>query len=251
MEVSMSARFQELDWKPTPMGEISLRRRWDPLFDKEVLEIKLGDDYLMSSLFTVAEIEMARLALEPIPGIPLDIVVGGLGLGYTASAVLKNPTVRSLLVIESLNEVIDWHTCGLIPAGPGLMCDSRCVLVQGDFFATLRNGASFDGQDDGVPDCAHAIIVDIDHSPRHLLHPSHADFYTPEGLRQLVGRLHPGGVFALWSNDPPDQEFIDSLEEVFAAAAAKIVRFDNPIQAREATNTVYVACAPSGADPSI
>ena len=59
----MSARFEELAWRETPMGEISLRRRREPSLDVDVFEVKLGDEYLMSSLFTVAEIELSRLGL--------------------------------------------------------------------------------------------------------------------------------------------------------------------------------------------
>ncbi len=59
----MSARFQELDWRETPLGELVLRRRWDPLVDREVHEIKLNDEFLMSSLFTAAEVELAALGL--------------------------------------------------------------------------------------------------------------------------------------------------------------------------------------------
>ncbi len=113
----MSARFEELDWRETPMGAISLRRRRDPGSGEDVYEVKLDDDFLMSSLFTVAEIEVARLALAELSGEGLDVVVGGLGLGYTAQTVLQDPNVASLLVVETLGEVIDWHERGLIPGG--------------------------------------------------------------------------------------------------------------------------------------
>ena len=63
-----SARFAELDWSPTPIGEISLRRRQDPVSGVDIFEVKLGDDFLMSSQFTVAEIELARLALARLSG---------------------------------------------------------------------------------------------------------------------------------------------------------------------------------------
>ena len=56
-------RFEELAWRATPIGEISLRRRVDPLLDVEVYEVKIDDEFLMSSLFTVAEEELARLGL--------------------------------------------------------------------------------------------------------------------------------------------------------------------------------------------
>jgi spermidine synthase len=238
-ECQLSVRFQELDWRLTSMGELVLRRRWDPVVNREVHEIKLNDEFLMSSLFTVAEVALARLALaELAPTTEVDVVVGGLGLGYTAQTVLENPDVRRLVVIDALGEVIEWHERGLIPAGVGLTADKRCGLVLGDFFAMLRTGGEFDPT---APDRRwHAIVVDIDHSPRHLLHPSHADLYQPAGLRRLRARLHPGGVFALWSNDPPDEGFIAALAETFTEAWVEIVRFDNPLQQREATASVYL-----------
>lgn len=87
----------------------------------------------------------------------------------------------------------------------------------------------------------HAILLDVDHSPRHVLHPDHAVLYTPAGLTALAELLHPGGVFALWSNDPPDKEFGSVLAEVFTDTAAHVVDFDNPLQGGTAANTVYVA----------
>ncbi|HEY0448238.1 spermidine synthase [Actinophytocola sp.] len=240
----MRARFQELDWRATPLGELVLRRRWDPVFDREVHEIKLNDEFLMSSLFTVAEVELGRLALAGLAAGPLDVVVGGLGLGCTAQSVLANPDVRRLVVVDALGEVIEWHERGLIPAGAELTADPRCGLVQGDFFAMVRTGAEFDpaSKPEGL---WHAIVVDIDHSPRHHLHPSNADLYEPAGLRRLADRLRPGGVFALWSNDPPDEEFTAALSKVFADVRAEIVRFDNPLQQREANATIYLATTAS------
>lgn len=237
----MSVRFQELDWRRTPLGELILRRRRDPVVDTDVYEVKLDDEFLMSSLFTVAEEEMARRALARLEDTYLDVAVGGLGLGYTAHAVLENPDVRSLVVIEALGEVIEWHERGLIPAGAALTSDPRCELVRGDFFGMLGSRA---GLDPSTPARRfHAIIVDIDHSPRHPLHPSHAGFYEPAGLRRLSAYLRPGGVFALWSNDPPDEEFTAALAQCFAEAKAEVVTFDNPLREREAANTVYLATA--------
>ena len=236
----MSVRFQELDWRPTPMGEISLRRRRDPGTGVELYEVKLGDEYLMSSLFTAGEVALAELGLGAHPGTgELDVVVGGLGLGYTARAVLADTRVRALVVLDALAEVIDWHERQLVPLGAELTSDSRCRLVHGDFFA---QAASADGFDPVVPErLFDAILLDVDHSPRHVLHPSHAALYEPAGLRALAHRLRPGGVFALWSNDPPDAPFEAALAEVFAESEARVVTFDNPLQQATAANTVYVA----------
>src|SRR5688572_15535884 len=162
----MSARFQELDYRQTPLGELTLRRRLDPGSGKEIHEIKLNEEFLMSSLFTVAEVELARLALAELSGDDLTVVVGGLGLGYTAQTVLEDPRVSSLLVVDALNEVIEWHQQGLIPAGQALAADERCRLSHGDFFALTRSGQGYDPATPGRP--FDAIVVDIDHSPRHL-----------------------------------------------------------------------------------
>jgi len=235
----MSARLEELDWQPTPMGVISLRRRRDPLSGVDVFEVKLDDEYLMSSLWTVAEVEVARLALALLPGTDLDVVVGGLGLGYTAQEVLADPRVRSLTVVERLGEVIDWHRRELIPVGAVLSGDARCSLVQGDFFALVE---APDGLDPWVPSRRfHAIVVDIDHSPRHVLHPSHTGFYDEAGTRRLAEHLHPGGVFSLWSNDPPDEDYLAVLRTAFPEVSATVVAFDNPVKGGESTNTVYLA----------
>ncbi|WP_250007656.1 spermidine synthase [Actinoplanes sp. M2I2] len=235
----MHPRFAELAWAPTGIGEISLRRRLDPTTETEVYEVKLGDEYLMSSLFTVAEEELARLTLATLPGAPLDVVVGGLGLGYTARAALADDRVRSMTVVEALGPVIDWHRQDLLPGARSLTADPRTTLLEGDFFALLRDGAGFDPADPGRR--FDAILVDIDHSPVNVLAPAHADLYTPAGLARLGRRLRPGGAFGLWSDDAPEDTFLAVLRQSFATVAAHVVPFANPLTGGTSTNTVYVA----------
>lgn len=235
----MSALFAELSSASTSMGVISLRRRREPSRNVDVYEVKLDDDFLMSSLFTVAEIELARLGLAACEADELDVVVGGLGLGYTAIAALDDTRVRSLAVIEALPQVIGWHEDGLLPDVSGLTADRRTQLVQGDFFARLAIGDDLDPTAPGRR--FHAILVDIDHSPTHVLHPSHAPFYRPEGLCRLATHLQPGGVFALWSDDPPDTDFLSSLGHVFGHTETHVVTFPNFYTGAESANTVYVA----------
>lgn len=235
----MSLLFEELDYRPTPIGALSLRRRREPSLGVDVLEIKLGEEYLMSSLFTASEIALARLGLSALEGSRLDVVVGGLGLGYTAQAVLEDERVGSLVVVEMLDAVIDWHRAGLLPLGPELAGDERCRLVHGDFFAMADTEAGLDPDEAGRR--FDAILVDIDHSPDALLDERSSGFYRPEGLRNFATQIRPGGVFGLWSNDDPDPSFTERLSGVFADAWAEPVTFHNPLQDRPFTQTVYLA----------
>jgi len=238
---TMSFSFEELDFQQTPLGEISLRRRAEPRLEGEILyEVKLGDEFLMSSLFTEAEIQLAHLGLAALDGDNLDVVVGGLGLGYTAVAVLENPAVHSLRVIDVMQPVIDWHQKGLVPLGNQLTSDPRCNLVHADFFAlAAASGNSFDPAVSAQ--AVHAVLLDIDHSPSHWLNTGNQTFYSEHGLQQLANKLYPGGIFGLWSNDPPEQKFMELLDSVFASSESHIVRFPNPYTRGESTNTVYLA----------
>lgn len=239
----MNVRFAELDRQETPMGLLTVRRRLEPVLQVDVFEVKLGDEHLMSSVFTAAEIALADLALAALgdegPS-ELDVLVGGLGLGYTATAALADPRVRRLDVVEALFPVIDWHERRLFPESAVLVEDPRTELLHGDFFGRM----SGDGQlgRDGI-DRHHVILLDIDHTPSHVLHPSHASFYTRAGLRRVLDRLHPAGVFALWS-DGPDDGFQEVADAVFGVCEAHEVRFPNHHTGGEASNTVYVARAP-------
>src|SRR5260370_16906358 len=98
----MSVYFEELDFRPTPMGVLSLRRRRLLSSGLDIFEIKLGDEFLMSSAFTVAEIELARLGLAALARAELDAVVGGLRPAYPPLTPLENPPPPSSLLLAPL-----------------------------------------------------------------------------------------------------------------------------------------------------
>lgn len=234
-------RFEELDYQKTPLGDLILRRRTVLALDNaEIYEIILGEAFLMSSLYTVVEQELSRLALEvarrAFPGEGLDVIVGGLGLGYTARAALQFDEVSRLGIVEYLKPVIEWHEKELVPLGKSLNDDSRCRYLHGDFF-DLSMGTGYGGEAEGH----HAVLLDIDHSPDHLLADRHARFYSKEGLRSFAGKIKAGGIFGLWSDDPPEKGFMDSLSDVFASVESHQVAFHNPIQDEEFQSTVYLA----------
>jgi spermidine synthase len=226
----VSARFEELDWQQTPMGDLSLRRRTEPTLGVEIFEVKLGEEFLMSSLFTVAEEELATLGLAATRGDALAVLVGGLGLGYTAVTALHDPRVTSLTVIDALPAVIDWHERRLLPTSAELVGDARTSLVLDDFFALMRRTPTIRYD---------AILLDVDHTPSHQLDPSHADLYEVAGLRALTAHLREEGIFALWSDDPPDPDFLAKLDQVFVDTVAHVVDFANALTGGTSSNTLY------------
>jgi len=80
----LSKLFQELDYQSTPLGIISLRKRRQLKLNKDVYEVILNDEHLMSNLFIASEVALAKFPLDEINCKSPDILVGGLGLGYTA-----------------------------------------------------------------------------------------------------------------------------------------------------------------------
>ncbi len=231
--------IEELAAVRTELGELVLRRRLAlELGGTEVYEVKLNEEFLMSSHFTAGEIALATKGLEAVSGEGLQVVVGGLGLGYTAATALDDERVSELLVVDALQPVIDWHLQELVPNGTRLARDPRCRLQQGDFFAM----AFADGFDPGAAGRAFdAILLDIDHTPSDWLHPDNARLYTEEGLACLRSFLRPGGVFALWSNDAPEAEFTRRLDRVFSRVIGHTVPFENTILGEREDNGVYVA----------
>ncbi len=243
----MSSLFEELDYAQTRLGELILRRRRYIGLDVEVYEVKLGNHFLMSSLFTASEEALGRLGVEhalrakvhrtPEHG-GLDVVVGGLGLGYTAAAVLENRAVRSLLVVEYLEPVIDWHRKRMLPLSTTLARDKRCRIVSDDFFDCAMSETGFDAERPGRQ--FDAVLLDIDHTPDSWLDPENHSFYGVPGLRRFQRHLRPGGVFCLWSNEPPDGNFRDRMAAAFFTERAEPVVFHNPLQGTEVTQTVYI-----------
>ena len=236
----MTRLYEELDRQDTPIGELVLRRRRVPgLAEGPIYEIKRDDELLMSSLVNESEQVLAHETIRAIGDGIYDVLVGGLGLGYTAWAALGYERVRSVTVVELLDPVIRWHEQGLVPLGQELHDHPRCRFLKGDFFVLAT--------DPSVRDVLHpaggygAILVDIDHAPDAHLHASHAGFYRPEALARVAELLLPGGALGVWSAGRPQEDFTALLEAAFPAVAVHEVEVYNPLADADQVDTIYVA----------
>lgn len=236
----MSLLFEEIDSQASALGEISLRRRRMPAFgDRDIYEVKLGDEFLMSSMFVDAEEALSTLGLAAVQGQDLSVVVGGLGLGYTAVAALEDKRIAELLVVDALDTVISWHKDELVPLGKILNADPRNRYILGSFFdLATEPSTGFDPAAAGKK--FDAILLDIDHSPTEFLNAANASFYSTENLTLMAEQLKPKGVFAMWSQNLPEESFEALLRTVFGSVESHVVPFYNPFQNCESTNSVYV-----------
>jgi spermidine synthase len=227
-----SSNLKILASESTPLGSLCLRRR--ELLSRPgtmVTEITLNQELLMSSYYTISERQLARSALDINPGGDLRVLIGGLGLGYTAREVLTSKRVAYVEVVELLPQVIDWLRRGLFPLTEELKADSRLSLVTGDIFARLSHPPEqkFD-----------LILIDVDHSPEQHLNNSSSFFYTEEALLSAREHLAPNGVFAIWSC-AETLPFVKILYSVFKKVTVKDVTFKNELIDQVTTDWLFFA----------
>ncbi len=260
-----AGNIEILAYDDTPLGLLCLRRRellGDP--GTFVTEITLNHEFLMSSLNTASELALATLAIEEqgksagdlgrsdsgkgassdsgsISG--LRVLVGGLGLGYTAQAALASERVARVDVIELLPPVIEWLAEGLVPLSEELNREERLHIIEGDAYEHLLSPPleTYDvsPKDAGPYD---VILIDIDHSPDDRLESlarASDRFYTEAGLEAVKRHLAPGGVLAVWSYEE-SSPFAEVMRNSFEVARFEPVTFENLLIDQEQTDWVFL-----------
>lgn len=217
----------------TPIGVIYLLRRQTPLEQDWVTQIEINGHLLMCSVNNQSERSLATLALELHKGEgPRDVLVGGLGLGYTAQAALECSNVGSVRVMEKMDFVTDWMAEGLLPLSETLAADKRLSIALGDVYDDLLGPATTKYD---------VILVDVDHAPDQPLSNASRPFYTEEGQARVAQHLKPGGVLAVWSARDND-EFADTLAASYPRSSREQVHWvDVEDTSLSLNNTVFLA----------
>lgn len=221
-----------LAYEASRLGPLCLRRR--ELLSEPgtiVTEVTLNHEFLMSSLHTDSERSLARTAIQMHPGQELRVLVGGLGLGYTAREALLSDRVVGVEVLELLPQVIDWLTQGLVPLSSELGHERRFVVKQGDVYQRLARPAD---------DLLDVILIDIDHSPDERLGEESIPFYTAQGLLAARRHLAADGILAVWSYSE-NLPFADALREVFEEVRVETVTYYNRLVDQQATDWLFFA----------
>lgn len=183
-------------------GEVVLRRRIEE-HAADALELRVNGVFVMDTKETSSEIELAAAALELVED-PRDVVVGGLGLGFTTQRVLADHRVERVMVVEIEEALVGWMRNGTVPHGPSVLADKRVHIVNADIVMAVAEAAStYD-----------LVLLDVDNGPGYLVHDTNAGVYEHEFLAATRRILNPGGAVVVWSANPAPGLAV-TMQEVF------------------------------------
>ncbi|GAA1605271.1 spermidine synthase [Kribbella sancticallisti] len=198
-------------------GELLLRRREDG-----ALELRVNGVFVMDDVETSSEELLASVALDAVlrPG---RVLVGGLGLGYTVRALLRDQRVLEVVVAEIEPAVVQWMRNGLVPS---VLDDPRVRVEVGDVRDVVL------GQADGSVD---AILLDVDNGPDFLVYNENSSLYESLFLAECRRRLASGGVLTVWSSSASEALEL-AVRETFGACEVRPV----PVQLQGRAESYYV-----------
>lgn len=176
-------------------GEFQLLRRGNDF------SIQFDDDELMGSRVRASEQALAHLACERLTNKQAQVLIGGLGMGFTLGAALSTLGPRAhVTVAELVPQVVAWAKSTLSHIFAGSLADPRVSIEIADVHDVIvRAPGRFD-----------AIVLDVDNGPDGLVQLANERLYCNWGLASSYAALRPGGVLAIWSAYP-DQDFVDRL----------------------------------------
>lgn len=200
------------------------------LYERDgVYSIRVDGLELMSSRAHGSEEALARLALSEVGEKRPQVLVGGLGMGFTLRAVLNfRPPVFTVTVAELFPAVVAWNRGELAHLAHAPLEDPRVRLVEGDVADLLAaSPSSFD-----------AVLLDVDNGPEAFTLARNEHLYGADGIASIKRSLKPGGVLAVWSADP-DPGFGRALRKAGFRVRAETVSARGT--AKGPKHTIFVA----------
>jgi spermidine synthase len=159
------------------------------------------------------------------------VLVGGLGLGFTAAALLADARVQRVDVVELEGAVVGWLRDGTVPHGPALLADARLHVVEDDVAHVVQRAA---------PAAYDLVLLDVDNGPEYLVHDANARVYRAPFLQRCRDALVPGGVLAVWAaNEAP--ALTDAVAAVFGDC--EVARVPVRLQGRDEEYLLYLGSA--------
>lgn len=223
----MSA-YVEVARATSSRGEVVLRERHEGEGSPPVLELRVNGVYAMDTHHTLSEQRLAAVALAEVAS-PRDVLVGGLGLGFTARAVLDDGRVERLVVVEVEECLVRWLRDGTVPHGPSYLGDERLRVLTADIAQVV---------DEAEPASYDLVLLDVDNGPDHLVHTANAAIYGTGFLTAVAAVLRPGGAVAVWSASAAPR-LAEHLTDVFGSATT--IATDVRLQQRVERYWLYLA----------
>ena len=196
---------------PNNGGELTLFRREDE-FSIRLSGVR-GE--LMNSRVYNSEQELATLGCAHIKHKNnAEVLVGGLGMGYTLAAALASVTANSrVTVAELIPEIVEWNQGPLGECAGKPLADSRSHVRLGDIAELIKlQQPHFD-----------AILLDVDNGPEGITQNNNNWLYSASGLSALYNSLRPAGMLAVWSASA-DEKFTALLKKSGFSVTAPTVR---------------------------
>lgn len=202
MDSVSSVDSVEIARAETERGEVVLRRRTSDSA-ADVLELRVNGVFVMDTLETTSEIELAAQALALVEQ-PSSVLIGGLGLGFTLQRVLADPRVERAVVVEIEEVLVRWMRDGTVPHGPAVLADTRATVLNADITMAIAEARStYD-----------LVLLDVDNGPGYLVHDGNESVYEAGFLTRCRELLSPGGVLVVWSASAAP-ELLAVLRDVF------------------------------------
>ncbi len=210
-------------------GELVLRRRGDEL------QLICNGAFVIAGSNERSSRALVAAARPSLPAGPLDVLIGGLGMGYALDEALDLPGLRSVTVAEYEPLIVEWFATHMRERAARAERDARSRIVVADVHDCLRSGARYD-----------LIALDTDNGPQWLIRADNARLYEAGGVRLVAQAVRPDGVAVFWSPERYEQ-FEATLRDSFGRVLAQPVT--DVVDGRDVLYTMYVCREPRLEEP--